>query len=324
MPSRQIPAGAGEAECLPLLAEADNSTQHMKTKPGQFLKVLSDAVKLFVSNDPLRMAGATAFFTMFALPPILILLVQVFSLFLDPQAVRHEVFISLSGTLGEEAVRQIISVIRAFRKLTYNWAATIIGFIFLTFVATTLLKVIKDSINQIWGFHLAKHRKVLSKLRSRGKSLLVIFSTGLIFSIAVFIEALQAFIGNYFFRIFPSFSPFFNRLQAFVVSTLIIATWFFIIFRYLAHGRPSFRVAWTGALFTGLLFSIGKIILHFLLSYSNVNTIYGASASVVLLLLFLFYSSMILYYGAAFTKTWAVYKGKDIVDIPQPLVAKES
>jgi membrane protein len=152
----------------------------------------------------------------------------------------------------------------------------------------------------------------------------VIFSTGLIFSVAVFIEALQALIGNYFFRIFPSISSFFNQLQAFVVSTLIIATWFFIIFRYLAHGRPSFRVAWTGALFTGLLFSVGKIILHFLLSYSNVNTIYGASASVVLLLLFLFYSSMILYYGAAFTKTWAVYKGKDIVDIPPQLLAKES
>lgn len=288
----------------------------MKTTPRQFIKVLSDAVRLFVKNDPLRMAGATAFFTMFALPPILILLVQFFSLFLDPKAVRHEVFVTLSGSLGEEAVRQIVSVIRAFRKLTYNWAATIAGFIFLTFVATTLLKVIKDSINQVWGFNKPRHRRVLSKLRSRGKSLLVIFTTGLLFSIAVFIEALQAVIGKYFFRVFPSISPFYNKVQAFVVSTLIIATWFFILFRYLAHGRPSFRIAWTGALFTGLLFSVGKIILHFLLSYSNVNTIYGASASVVLLLLFLFYSAMILYYGAAFTKTWAIFKGRDIVDRP--------
>jgi membrane protein len=285
----------------------------MRNTPKQLVNLLRDAGKLFVKNDPLRMAGATAFFTMFALPPILILLVQVFSWFIDPKTIRHELFVTLSGTLGEEAVRQIVSVIRAFRKLTYNWAATVFGFLFLTFVATTLFKVIKDSINQIWGMPTGR-RKVLSTLRSRFQSLLVIFTTGLLFTIAVFIETLQVFVGNYFFKIFPSISPFFNRFQAFSVTTLIIASWFLIIFRYLSHGRPSWHNAWVGALFTGILFSIGKIILHFLLSYNNINSIYGASASVVLLLLFLFYSSMILYYGAAFTKTWAVFKGEDIHD----------
>src|SRR5687767_1124954 len=115
----------------------------MKYKPKQLFIILADAGKLFVKNDPLRMAGATAFFTMFALPPILILLVQVFSLFIDPKSIRHELFTTLSGTLGEEAVRQIGTVIRSFRKLTYHWAAAILGFIFLTFVATTLFKVIK-------------------------------------------------------------------------------------------------------------------------------------------------------------------------------------
>ena len=177
-----------------------------------------------------------------------------------------------------------------------------------------LFKVIKDSINQIWDLPKIGRKKMISTLRSRFQSLLVIFSTGLIFTVAVFIETLQVIVGNYFFKIFPTISPFFNRFQAFCVATLIIATWFLIIFRYLSHGRPSWHVAWVGALFTGILFSIGKIILHFLLSYNNINTIYGASASVVLLLLFLFYSSMMLYYGAAFTKTWALFKGEDIHD----------
>lgn len=286
----------------------------MKIKPKQLFIILSDAVKLFVKNDPLRMAGATAFFTMFALPPILILLVQVFSWFIDPKTIQHELFITLSGTLGKEAVRQIVTVIKAFRKLTYHWAAAIFGFIFLTFVATTLFKVIKNSINQIWDLPTTGRKKVLSTLGSRLQSLLVIFSTGIIFTVAVFIETLQVIVGNYFFRIFPSVFPFFNRFQAFIVATLIIAAWFLMIFRYLSHGRPSWHVAWVGALFTGILFSFGKIILHFLLSYNNLNNIYGASASVVLLLLFLFYSSMILYYGAAFTKTWAIFKGEDIHD----------
>jgi len=270
------------------------------------------------------MAGATAFFTMFALPPILILLVQVFSWFIDPKTIRHELFVSLSGTLGEEAVRQIVSVIRAFRKLTYHWAAAIFGFLFLTFVATTLFKVIKDSINQLWELPATGRKKVLSTLRSRFQSLVVILGTGLIFTVAVFIETLQVIVGNYFFKIFPSISPFFNRFQAFSVATLIIASWFLVIFRYLSHGRPSWHVAWVGALFTGILFSFGKIVLHFLLSYNNLNSIYGASASVVLLLLFLFYSSMILYYGAAFTKTWAVFKGEDIHDRHKITIQEEN
>lgn len=293
----------------------------MRNNPIQFFKVLNDARKLFVKNDPLRMAGATAFFTMFALPPILILLVQFFSLFLDPKAIRQEVFVSLSGTLGEEAVRQIVTVIRAFRKLTYNWVATIVGFIFLTFVATTLFKVIKDSINQIWNLPLTAPRKVSTTVGSRLQSLLVLFFTGLLFSIAVFIETLQVFIGNYFFKIFPSISPVFNRAQAVIISTLIMAIWFLIIFRYLSHGRPGWRIAWVGALFTSVLLTIGKMILHLLLTYNNVNSIYGASASVVVLLLFLFYTSMILYYGASFTKTWAIYKGQDIHDRHKQAIA---
>jgi membrane protein len=271
--------------------------------------VLKDALKLFLKHDPLKMAGATAFFTMFALPPILIILVQVFSLFIDPQTIRHELFVSLSGVFGEEAVRQIVSVIRAVKKLSYNWVATALGFIFLLFVATTVFKIIKSSINQIWGVHKQPaEKKVIASLQSRSQSLGVIFVTGFLFSTGVLIETVQVFIGNYFVKIFPSLSGAFNQLLSFIISTLITAIWFLVIFRYLNDSRPKWSIAWTGALFTSVLFAIGKIILHLLLTYNNVNNIYGASASIVLLLLLIFYSAMILYYGAAFTKVWEQHK----------------
>ena len=271
--------------------------------------VLKDALKLFLENDPLKMAGATAFFTMFALPPILIILVQFFSLFIDPQTIRHELFVSLSDIFGKEAVRQIVSVIRAVKKLSYNWVATAFGFIFLLFVATTVFKIIKSSINQIWGVHKQPpSKKVIASLQSRSQSLVVIFVTGLLFSIGAFIETVQVFIGNYFVKIFPSLSGTFNQVLSFIISTLITAIWFLIIFRYLNDSRPKWSIAWTGALFTSVLFALGKIILHLLLNYNNINNIYGASASIVLLLLFMFYSAMILYYGTAFTKVWEQHK----------------
>ena len=281
-------------------------------------KIMADAAQLFIKNDPLRMAGATSFFTMFALPPILIILVQVFSLFINPATIETELFASLTDTFGKEALRQITTVIKAFQKLAYNWFATIFGFLFLTFVATTLFKVIKNSINQIWDLPPAASIKVMATIKSRLQSLVLILTSGLLFTMAVFIEMLQVFIGHYFFKILPVISPFINQVQGFIISTLIMAIWFLIIFRYLSHGRPGWRIAWVGALFTSVLFSVGKIILGILLSYNKINSIYGASASLVLLLLFLFYTSMILYYGASFTKVWADYKSYRITDRHAP------
>jgi membrane protein len=108
------------------------------------------AYRELLKNDPLRMAGATAFFTTFALPPIVVIFIPVFKLIVEPRMIRAELFKSLSGIVGNEAVRQMADVLRAFRKLAENWYITIAGFIFLIFVATTLFSVIKRSINQLW------------------------------------------------------------------------------------------------------------------------------------------------------------------------------
>ncbi|MEO6358722.1 MAG: YhjD/YihY/BrkB family envelope integrity protein, partial [Ferruginibacter sp.] len=161
-------------------------------------------------------------------------------------------------------------------------------------------------------------------LQQRLQSLVLILLTGLLFSVGILIETVQVFIGNYFIRIFPSLSALFNLVLAFTISTLIVAIWFLLIFRYLTDVRPKWNIAWAGALFTSSLFSIGKIVLHWLLTYNNITNFYGASASIVLLLLFVFYSAMILYFGAAFTKILAQYKrapfGKAV---PQPQLNKE-
>lgn len=272
------------------------------------LSVLRDAFKLFLKHDPLRMGGATAFFTMFALPPIIIIIVQVFGFIIGPQTIRHQLFTNMAGMFGTEAARQIVSIIRAFRNLTSNTAANVLGFIFLLFVATTLFKVIKGCINQIWEVELPSEKIPLKPIQSRLQSLFVIIIAGVLLSFGILLETIEVLIGQYFIRFLPSISSFLNGTLNFILSTLIVSVWFLIIFRYLPDGRPKWKVAWVGALFTSFLFSLGKIVLHFLLRYNNVTTLYGVSASIVLLLLFIFYSAMLLYYGAAFTKIWSVYK----------------
>lgn len=265
-----------------------------------------------LKNDPLRMAGATAFFTTFALPPILVILIQSLKLILDPNQVRSQLFQSLEKIIGHEAVEQIMDVLLALRKLAQTaWIITG-GFIFLLFVATTLFKIIKSSINQVWKIRPIQKQGIIKTLKSRMQSIAVILIAGLLFVIGLLAEGAQAFIGKYIFEVSPALSFYFNSALNYITSIIVVTIWFAIVFRYLPDGRPQWSVAFTGGFVTAILFNIGKIILHWLLTYSNINTLYGTSASIVLLLLFVFYSALILYYGAAFTKIWGVYKGLPI------------
>jgi membrane protein len=297
-------------------------TNRLSSQKNIRLKILTistlfhKALKELLKNDPLRMAGATAFFTTFALPPILVILIQSLKLFFDARTIRVELFRSLSDIVGPETVRQLVNILQSLRKLANNWYITIGGFIFLLFVATTLFKVIKSSLNQLWRIKPQKKLGVLKGLQGRVQSLVVILLAGVLFVIGILTESARAFIGNYIFEFSPLVSAYFNSFLNHFVSTVIVMVWFVMVFRYLPDGRPGWRIAFTGAFVTSLLFTLGKIILHWLLTYSNINTLYGTSASIVLLLLFVFYSSLILYYGAAFTKVWALYMNDPILPLP--------
>ena len=143
----------------------------------------------------------------------------------------------------------------------------------------------------------------------------MILIAGLLFMIGIMAETAQAFIGNYIFEFSPLLSAYFNTALNYIISVFIVTLWFAILFRFLPDGRPDWHIALAGGFVTAILFNAGKLLLRLLLSYSNINTVYGTSAAIVLLLLFVFYSSLILYYGAAFTKIWALFKGHPI----QPL-----
>jgi membrane protein len=293
--------------------------KRLKADAEEFVRLLRNALSELLQNDPLRMAGATAFFTTFALPPILVILIQSLKLILDPEKVRSQLFESLSGIVGPEAVEQIKNVLNSLRELAENRWVLVGGFIFLLFIATTLFRVIKSSINQIWKIRPVKKLSLVKTLRARLKSIIVILVAGILFVIGLVAEGVRAFIGDYIFEISPLLSFYFNSVFTYVISIGVVTVWFAIVFRFLPDGRPKWKTAFAGALLTALLFTLGKIILHWLLSYSNINTVYGTSASIVLLLLFVFYSSLILYYGAAFTKVWGQKHGHPVRPLPHAM-----
>ena len=276
-------------------------------KPSGIFRLLKEAFQEFRQNDPLRMAAATAFFANFALPPILIILVEVFGLFANPRTIRHNLFDQLGKVLGNNILSQIRETMRNVRNLKLSWLIAAGGFLFLIFIATTLFTVIRDSINQIWKIQLKKKPGIGFVLAYRAKSIAIIMAAGILFFVVSIAEATGTFIKEQINELGSGTALFFIRLFKQLISMFLVMVWFTLIFKFLADGRPSWKVAIAGGIFTGLLFTAGKLLLRSLLLHSNMQTIYGASASVVLLLLFIFYSSFIFYYGASFTKVWAEY-----------------
>jgi len=279
-----------------------------KTQDGNRLLIFWGLLKLsfreIKKHDPLRMAGATAFFTTFALPPIVIILFQLFSLFLSKRLVGSEFMEIFSDTLGKGSAAQIRQTTRGFGTLARNWYITTGGFLFLVFVATTLFSVIKNTLNEIWNISVKDKPGILFNLRLRARSLGIILVAGLLFLAGIFMDGFELLWGNYLEKIWPTGGGFFKGALNEIVSVVIVTTWFIVLFRYLADGRPSWRVAITGGCLTGVFFSAGKTLLSYLMRHSNINTVYGASGSIVLILLFVFYSSFILYFGASFIKVY--------------------
>jgi membrane protein len=272
----------------------------MKLK--QRVTILKTAFHDLAGSNPMRMAGATAFFTTFALPPILIILMQVFGLFYNMPAVKAHVFDELASVIGKESSVNVYRILEQFQQLAYNRLAAAGGFVFLMFVATTLFNVVRKSVNEIWCIKVKQRAGITFHLKLRIKSLVVIFFAALILLIQLLASALGALLKNYIDDIWNGYNSLFYKIISQLIFIIIASVWFTILFRYLANAHPNWKTAFTGGIFTGILFTAGKIILGLLLTFNNISTVFGASSSFVLILLFVFYSSFIFYYGAAFTK----------------------
>ncbi len=272
-----------------------------------FAVLLVKAYGEFKKNDPLRLAAATAFFTTFALPPILIILLQLFGTLFSIDNLSQKFFIRLAEVLGKESTDQLIETFSGFKAQAKNWYITVGGVLFLMFVATTLFKVIKDSLNQLWNIKIDNKRAIRRNFQKRGVSMIIIVLAGLLFITGMVAEGLQALFGDYINEISPGTGSTINMIINKLTSVLIVTTWFAILFKALPDARPSWKVVIWGGFFTGILFTIGKFLIRNMLSLGDIHSVFGASTSFVILLLFVFYSSFILYFGACFTKVYANY-----------------
>ena len=278
-----------------------------------FFILLRRAAREFGANDPLRLGAATAFFTTFALPPILIILIQVLGGIYSTSAVRGLLLHKLSDLLGYSAAGLVEQILQNVGNIERSRLMTWLGSGFLLFVATTLFVVIQNSLNQLWQVRPQRTEGRFHKvLHERARSLGVLLATALLTLAAFLSDAALAFLADYTRDFDATFGYYFFQGLSIVISLLILSTWFAVTFRNLSSARVPWRAVLRGAVLTAVCIDLGEIILGYLLVPRNLGPIYGPASSIVLVLLFVFYSAMIFYFGACFTKVYAHYVGMDI------------
>ena len=275
-----------------------------KNLPNIFALLKTAAIDLR-RNDPLRLGAATAFFTIFALPFILIFLINLFGFIFSQEIVSGEIFALLRRHIGTDSAGQVQRILENFQKSVNDPIYVTLGTIFLLFVSTTLFIVIQNSINQLWHIKHKAHHQIQRAAKDRAISLGIIIFSGIIFLAAVLSDVLLAFLGDLLHELEPTLDIFVIQIANKIVSILLTTIWFAILFRYLPNARIKWSAIWWGAALTSVLFAIGEFILGKVLIEGNLGSFYGAAGSIVLVLLFVFYSSIILYFGASFIKAYA-------------------
>jgi membrane protein len=277
----------------------------------RFLKLCLDAYGLMKNSEPLIMSSSTAFFATFSISPIFLLLSNLFGLYYSTERMSNLLFGQLAATIGTEAANEIHKIVMNFMRFETSWYINIAAIIFFVFVSTTLLGVVKLNVHKIWRIKKA-YTKVRHRFKERAVQTLIILITAVLILVSFIIDSLLAVSLDYLQIVLPAMGIFIVKILNLIFSVIVVTIWFTVLFKYLPEARVEWDVAFNGAFLTAVLYNIGKFALGKILVHARIASIFGASASFALLLLFIFYCSFILYYGAAFTHEYGELADKHI------------
>ncbi len=277
--------------------------------------VMKDTVNEFVDDDCPTMAAALAYYTVFSLPPLLYLVLRLTSLFLDPSDVQGEVekqISNLIGSQGTEAVRSMLEHVNS--SPGSGLAGTLLGLAAILLGATGAFIQLQSALNRAWGVGPDPQRGgVKSFLSKRIVGLGVILVVAFLLLVSLVVSAAISAFGDYVASLFPNaISSVFLQAMNFGISLVVIGLLFAGIFKFLPDAILEWRDVSVGALFTAVLFVVGKTLIGLYLGNSDPVSAYGAAASLAIVFVWIYYSSMIILIGAEFTQVWASNFGTEI------------
>ena len=275
--------------------------------------LLKEAFNEFIADNGLKLSAALSYYTIFSLPPLIIIILSITGFFFGADAVRGELYGQINGLVGSEAAVQIQETIKNLKLSEKSTFAAIIGVIILLVVASTVFAEIQESINYIWGIEAKPKRGIIKFVMNRLMSFSMIGSLGFLLMVSLLINSLTDVLNNKLTALFPHDAVYFFYVINMLVIFFIITLLFTIIFKLLPDGKVALRDCIIGASFTAVLFMLGKFAIGAYLGNTPIASMYGAAGSVIVILVWVYYSAIILYFGVEFTKVYALTHGKNII-----------
>ncbi len=259
-----------------------------------------------------RMSAALSFYTLFSLAPILLIVITVCDIFYGKAAIEGTLFGQIQRFVGADAAKQIQDIISNAASTHLSTFASTVSLAALIFSATGVFTEIQDSINAIWQLKAKPRKSWLKFLLNRILSLSMVLGLGFILLVSLAFNAILEILLQRLLAVLPDGSVWLTYSMNMFLTFAVISFLFGVIFKFLPDAKIQWKDVRTGAITTSVLFMLGKFAIGYYLGKTNPGGTYGTAGSVVIILLWVYFSAMILYFGACFTKVNAQYSGRRI------------
>ncbi len=273
---------------------------------------LKTVFKEFSSDNILKYSASLAYYTVFSIAPLLVIISTLAGIFYGKEAVQGQVFEQLQGLVGTVAAGQIQDIIKNIHLVGNTFFASIVSIIILLIGATTIFGEVQDSFNKIWGLRIKTKKTWWKLILTRLLSFSIIICIGFIMVVSLILNALVSAFGKFLGRYIHNFSVYFIQTSEAILSLIIVAFLFSLMFKVLPDAKIKWKDVLFGGFITAVFFTLGKLAIGFYLGKSNLTTLYGAAASIIIIMVWVYYSSIILYLGAEFTKVHSKFFGGNI------------
>jgi membrane protein len=274
--------------------------------------LLRDTWFEFSDTNAFDKGAALAYYTIFALPPILIIIINSIGWFFGEEAVSGEIYFQIKGLIGSEGALEVQRMVENISQSSELTFATIVGVITLLITSTTMFISMQSSLNAIWGVKPKPRREYMKLLKDRLLSFAMILSITFLLLVSLVVHAVMAKIGQLLTALMGETAIILLQLFNNLFSLGVVSFLFAAIYKFLPDAKIRWRDVWVGAIVTALLFTLGKTLIGIYLGSSNLATVYGAAGTVVVILTWVFYSSLILFFGAIFTLVYSRKFGSNI------------
>jgi len=276
----------------------------MAVNPKAIFNLLKASVGAWSDDKSPRLGAALSFYTVFAMPPLFMIAIFIASLVFNPTSVQTEMFSEVGGLIGKKSAEAIQTATAAQYQTNKGLVASAIAIVTLILTATGLFIELQDALNTIWRVEAKPGHGVMGFIRIRLMSFAMVVGIGFLLMVSLIVSAALAAATKFIGGLFPAVG-FLSVLGSDLVSFAVITLLFAMIFKVLPDVKIAWRDVWIGAAVTSLLFTAGKFLLGWYLGRSTTISAYGAAGSVVLILLWVYYSAQILFFGAEITKVYA-------------------